>query len=222
MSKDKELFNRLVFNRMHPDDVNQCLKMSQREFLEMICDGIEHSTGDKPTRVQFADMTSISPKTVYSYFASPDARDYRALSDDSRIAMLWRLLNDKKLGLLPNDGIHRGTKYLVNGVFLSPKDAASKLGYANRQGMEGAIKRSGISPGGDISSLINKTPGKTITKSYVVNGEVLSMNKAAISLGYNNGGALYAKLRRLNITPGSDISHLKPRRFNRRKNKNET
>lgn len=220
MSTDNELFSRLVFNRMHPDDVNECLKMSQGDFLTMLCDGIEKLTGERPTRIQFADLASISHKTVYAYFASPEARDHRTLSDDMRIAIIWRIAVSSPAALNSAQINRYGAKYIVDGELLSGAQAAQKLKYASYKSFNNALKKNRTPPGADISALKN-TRFSTKAIFYVVHGSSVSMNKAAKLLGFNATTTLRDMLLKQNIPEGADISHLRPRRYKRRKNKNE-
>ncbi|ECC5189933.1 hypothetical protein B5864_04920, partial [Salmonella enterica] len=75
-----DLFNRLSGHPMSPEDVMTCLKMPQHDFLNMLNDGVGAALGRSVSRTELAAITEISLKSIYSYFASQNARDYRALS----------------------------------------------------------------------------------------------------------------------------------------------
>lgn len=208
-----DLYNRLSTGHMRQDDVNQCLRMPQDAFLSMLCDGAGAQLGKILSRVEFAEIAEISKKTVYSYFASPSARDYRALTEDARIAIIWRITTK-----IPEPGGNAGrsggrqtaheNKYTMRGKPVLLKNAAKMLGYATIVGLQKRIRREKLKPGDEIGHLKNGSPGATKPRLYVVNGEEMSTNRAATALGYNSSVALTIRINENNIPLGGDISHL--------------
>lgn len=210
--KNIALFKRLVEWRMLEVDVKKCLKMDQADFLTMLSEGAGASSGRLVSRVEFADLAGVSKTSVYSYFASEGAHDYRSLSDDAKIAMIWRFTGKR---FRPStygetDGrCHRyGAKYMVNGELLPVPLAALALGYSTYQALHKRIRNARSEPGSDISHLQNQRPGGNITRLYIVSGEEMSINKAAKALGYTASGLLQ-RLKKTSIPEGADISHLK-------------
>ncbi|RKO74367.1 hypothetical protein C5E04_18785 [Pectobacterium parmentieri] len=59
--------------------------------------------------------------------------------------------------------------------------------------------------------------GERSANMYIINGEVVGAKDASILLGYSSYNTLYAKMKRLGIQPGDDISHLKPEKRGRKK-----
>lgn len=199
---DNKLFQRLLRRRMHPDDVSECLKMSQHDFLAALSDGVSKTLGHRVTRKEFATLAGITERNAYAYFSSTDARDYRALSDDARIAMIWRITNRVKP---KRTGEASASKYLLNGSLVTIKTAAEIIGYSGPKSLLKAIRAAGLKPGDDISGI--KKSHSRAAKKYIVNGELVSISQASILLGYKARNALVDRLA--NIEQGTDISHMK-------------
>ncbi|EHO5626854.1 hypothetical protein KLQ90_001746 [Salmonella enterica] len=205
-----ELFNKLSANRMQPDDVKRCLSMSQHDFLTVLSDGAGYQLKKTLTRSEFAALAGMSKKAVYSYFASPDAKDYRSLSEDARIAIIWRIINSCS----PARHHSRGFAYFVNNKLMYVREAYKVLGYSGRTNLNKKIREQGIKPGQDISHLRKMgnsggTQGGDNHKPrlFIVNGAEVNLNTASKILGHK-GGALYSMIKLRGINPGSDISHL--------------
>lgn len=203
-----ELFNRLSANRMQPEDVNRCLKMPQGDFLSVLSDGAGAQLEKTLSRVEFAELAGMSKKSVYSYFASPSARDYRALTDDARIAVIWHVITKTSSMSKPVNRPRHGARYIVNGETMLLREAARALGYARRESLSKRIALAGLKPGGDISHLTNPRPGATKPHVYIVNGESMSINRASVVLGYKTSQVLTKKIRIMGVPEGGDISHL--------------
>ncbi|EJP0121727.1 hypothetical protein NU992_001952 [Salmonella enterica] len=212
-----DLFNRLSGHPMSPEDVMTCLKIPQHDFLNMLNDGVGDALGRSVSRAELAAITEISLKSVYSYFASQNARDYRALSEEMRIAMIWRSITkispikykNLKENFIKNSKIMRNSAklYFVGGELVSKRDAASLLGYSSHLTLERRLSRENISPGSDITNLRNKRPGQTFPKIFIVDGVEMSISAASRALGYTTVTGLSKRLRRSGVQPGSDISH---------------
>ncbi|EXX82100.1 hypothetical protein M568_09875 [Salmonella enterica subsp. enterica serovar Namur str. 05-2929] len=206
-----ELFTRLIDRKMYPIDVNEYLVMPQCEFLQALSVGISEFTGRKITRMVFAELAEISQKSVYSYFASPGARDYRVLSTDSRIAIIWRIVTNIPDPSVPANRPPSKRSYIVNGKMMFLSDAAGILGYSRQSTLSRSIRRNGLKLGDDISHLKNTKPGITKPRLFIVNGEQVSLNVASRMLGYKGTGSLSNKIEALGLHDGSDISQLKRR-----------
>lgn len=195
---------------MQPDDVKRCLSMSQHDFLTVLSDGAGYQLKKTLTRSEFAALAGMSKKAVYSYFASPDAKDYRSLSEDARIAIIWRIINSCS----PARHHSRGFAYFVNNKLMYVREAYKVLGYSGRTNLNKKIREQGIKPGQDISHLRKMgnsggTQGGDNHKPrlFIVNGAEVNLNTASKILGHK-GGALYSMIKLRGINPGSDISHL--------------
>lgn len=208
-----DLFTRLSDRAMQPEDVTVCLKMPQHEFLNMLADGVSFALERSISRAELAAITETTPKSMYSYFASPSARDYRSLSDEMRIAMIWRTVKKHPLSdLQKNKKIKAqkpGTKkrlanlFLVNGKPLTLREAAPLLGYSGFATLYKRISKENIPPGGDISHC----RVKKAEALYIINGTKVSMPQAASHLGYSHAG-LFRRLQKDGIPAGADITHL--------------
>ncbi|EMA4402940.1 hypothetical protein U3B67_004825, partial [Escherichia coli] len=99
-------------------------------------------------------------------------------------------------------------KYLLKGEMTSLTIAAWTLGFANCRSLYRYLCSHKIKPGADISHIRNPIAGRTNVKKFIVNGELVSMNRAAALLGYSAASGLHHRIRRGSIEPGSDISHL--------------
>lgn len=205
-----ELFSRLMLLRMVRADVNACLNAPQGEFLQIISDGASEYLGHQLTRVEFAKMAQISNKAVYSYFASPDARDYRTIPDELRIAIIWRVTTYVHNSMPPRVSPRPSSQstarfYIVNGELLSLNNAAEKLGYPSPKSLAIKIKRENIQYGADISGLKYTPRVEALSKFFIVNGVKMNMGEAARALGYTITG-LSLRLKKEKIQPGADIS----------------
>ncbi len=192
------MFERVVKYGMNPRYVIPLLTLSQSDFLSTLTSGIERVYQRKITRKELAEMAGFSTTAIYSYTATPSARDYRTISDDMRIAAIWRV----SCAL----GRFRG-KYTIDGQPVTLHIAAEMLGYASKQSLSQAITREGIAPGGDISHLKNAKPKRI----FIINGQEVALNQAAGLLGYTATGLRYW-IEKLEIHDGSDISHLVKRK----------
>lgn len=214
LSHHTQLFTRLTRKKMYPPDVNTCLAMPQGEFLQVLIDGLSAIAGHRITRIEFAKMSGLSQKNVYSYFASSNARDFRPLSDEMRIAIIWRLFTENPYQQYKNKKKTRAVKprlgrskfYIVNGESLSITQAAVKLGYSGCRALGARISAEKIEPGSDISTLQNKRPGETAPKLFVVNGVEMNITKASRALGYATTWGLSQRIRKNGLHPGADIS----------------
>lgn len=106
----------------------------------------------------------------------------------------------KKQGRRPNE-------YLVNGKAMDTKSAAKLLGYSSASTLNRRVNKLGIPPGCDISHLLASESQRSPIE-YVVNGELMSITRAAKTLGYKTNVGLAKKLK--TISPGTDISHMLP------------
>lgn len=213
---------------MQPEDVNRCLKMPQGDFLSVLSDGAGAQLEKTLSRVEFAELAEISKKSVYSYFASPTARDYRSLTDEMRIAVIWRVITNTSsmskpvksplsATSKPVNRPRRGMGYIVNGEIMLLREAARVLGYAKRESLSKRIALGGLKSGDDISHLTNPRPGATKPHVYIVNGESMSINRASVVLGYKSPLTLTKKIRIMGVSEGGDISHLTPESASRGK-----
>ncbi|SQH40187.1 Uncharacterised protein [Salmonella enterica] len=213
-SHHTQLFTRLTRKKMYPPDVNACLAMPQGEFLQVLIDGLSAIAEHRITRIEFAKMSGLSQKNVYSYFASPNARDFRALSDEMRIAIIWRIFTENPYQQYENQKNNKimrshlgGSKlFIVNGEILSITQAAVKLGYSSSSALGKRISAEKIEPGSDISTLQNKRPGETAPKLFVVNGVEMNITKASRVLGYATPQGLGKRIKKKRASPGADIS----------------
>lgn len=199
----KSIYKKLS-HKMSKKTVEYCLKLTQSDFLDMLVSGIQSVIKQPVSRSLFSEAVGVSPKTIYGYFASEQAQDFRRLSDDSRIAMIWRVVTKFPDNQYTHRSIHR---YLINGEEVTTREAARILGYSQTGNLLYTIKKHGIEDGEDISHLKITAPGKTEPKYFIVDGELLSTNAAAKKLGYSGSGGISHKIKNLN--PGDDISHLK-------------
>lgn len=217
----KNIFMLMFKSGMHAKYVNLCLEMPQGEFLSMLLAGASCVRKEKITRAELAKLNEISERQIYSYFSSVDARDYRPISNDKRIAMIWRTIaglkrDDRKLGKTRED-----MSYLINGEKYSLSESTKILGYANPSGLYHALKRRGIQYGDEISHMSNKA--NTKAKLYIVNGVKMSISKAARILGYSSSPGLSVRLKKYGVQPGADISaYTKKRKSRTTLAKNET
>ncbi|EFX3898336.1 hypothetical protein H3Z28_002174 [Salmonella enterica subsp. enterica serovar Ank] len=200
----KNIFMRMFRSGMHPQYVNLCLEMPQPKFLSMLLEGASCVKKERVTRAELAKINGISERHIYSYFSSDDARDYRPISSDKRIAMIWRTIaglkrDDRKFGKTRGDMF-----YLINGEKYSLSESTKILGYANPSGLYHALKRRGIQYGDEISHMSNNA--NTKAKLYIVNGVKMSISKAARILGYSSSPGLSTRLKKYGVQPGSDIS----------------
>lgn len=221
-----DLFNRLSTHSMSSEDVMTCLKMPQHDFLNMLNDGVEAAFGRSVSRAELAAITEISLKSIYSYFASQNARDYRALSEEMRIAMIWRSITKTspikykniKYDFIKNDITQNAAKlYFVGGELVSKKDAALLLGYSSHTSLERRLSREKIFPGSDITNMRNKIPGRTRPKFFIVDGVEMNISQASHILGYTSPAGLAARLKKNGVQPGSDISHYTVQRIFKKK-----
>lgn len=214
LSHHTQLFTRLTRKKMYPPDVNACLAMPQGEFLQVLIDGLSAIAGHRITRVEFAKMSGLSQKNVYSYFASPNARDFRTLSDEMRIAIIWRVsikkpyqqCENQKNNKIRRSHLGRSKLFIVNGELLSITQAAVKLGYSSSSALGKRISAEKIEPGSDISTLQNKRPGETVPKLFIVNGVKMNITKASRVLGYATPQGLGQRIKKKRASPGADIS----------------
>ncbi|QDI87449.1 hypothetical protein E4L41_21000 [Salmonella enterica subsp. enterica serovar Javiana] len=223
-----DLFNRLSAHSMSSEDVMTCLKMPQNDFLNMLNDGVVAAFGRSVSRAELAAITEISLKSIYSYFASQNARDYRALSEEMRIAMIWRSITKTspikykniKYNFIKNDITQNAAKlYFVGGELVSKEDAALLLGYSCSASLERRLSREKIFPGSDITNMRNKIPGQTRPKFFIVDGVEMNISQASRILGYTSPAGLAARLKKNGVQPGSDISHYIVQRIFKKKRK---
>lgn len=204
------VFLRMFKDGMHARYVNACLELPQSEFLLMLLSGASRIKKRDITRSELAKINKISDRNIYSYFSSPGAKDFRPISEDKRIAMLWRTITHLKNPEKPEKTKKREVFYLINGEKHSFHECCKILGYAFPQGLYAALKRRKIANGADITNL--KTSLDTRPKSYIVNGVRMGTKEAALALGYATREGLFMRLKKDNVQPGSDISQYTTKR----------
>lgn len=215
MNDNINLFRRLTVSRMRISDVRECLKMSQPDFLRMLTDGMENYLHRQVTRVEFAIFAEITQKAAYSYFASPDAKDFRCLSDDMRIAMIWRLTSacDPTLAKLSpaKRAADRIFKIKAQGGIIHFTN--SELADKYRNAKKGTLKfrRGPHWPDVYITDFdeTNKRAVFSRNNFFLVDGLRMSLSEASKKLGYPTPAALRQKLKKENINYGEEISTMK-------------
>ncbi|EAU0368162.1 hypothetical protein CAV59_02875 [Salmonella enterica] len=206
----KSIFKKLLDNRMAKADVKVCLQLPQSEFLNVLLYGARAHIENEISRADLAELAEVSNKSIYSYFASPDARDFRRLTDEMRIAMIWRVTNNV------TPPTHREYKvnkkhYLYHGERVSLAQAATRLNFSHANSLSAALRRLGVKNGEEISHLTNKHPGKRGGMLFVVDGELLTIRKAAEKLGFRSHQGLRINLAKHKLQEGEDISFLRRR-----------
>ncbi|PLY37346.1 hypothetical protein F164LOC_10175 [Pectobacterium carotovorum] len=78
-------------------------------------------------------------------------------------------------------------------------------------------KNGSINPSASHSSLLTEKQERS-SNMYLINEELFNVPDASRHLGYLDSSSLYAKINRLGIQPGDDISKLKPDSRGRKKN----
>ncbi|EIS4806069.1 hypothetical protein ACSD30_000744 [Escherichia coli] len=179
------LFEKIVKYGMKPNYVAPLLALSQRDFFTLTA-GIERAYQRQITRKELAEVAGFSSAAIYSYTASPSARDYRTISEDMRIAAIWRV--SCALPRLPETKRGPREKYVIDGKPTTLSAAAKLLGYSKGSNLLRAIKGEGIPRGGDISHVKIKP-----TKYYIVDGQQLELAPAAFALGYRSSTAIRKK-----------------------------
>ncbi|WP_281083930.1 hypothetical protein [Klebsiella quasivariicola] len=210
---DVELFGRLIQHHMSEVDIKICLDLPQNEFLRALIAGASEYLGRKITRKDFAKLAKISDRSVYSYFSSPDAVDYRVISEESRIAIIWYITtavrNASPAETKQAPVVLGATRfYVVDGEMMSLEWATKALGYSHSTALSSRLAKNGIRWGDDISHLKNNRSKATIEKKFIVDGEQMNQSQAARALGYTQGG-LSMRLRADGVQEGADISRYK-------------
>ncbi|AYH00838.1 hypothetical protein C5E26_07740 [Pectobacterium parmentieri] len=77
-------------------------------------------------------------------------------------------------------------------------------------------KSSSVNPSVSYPGLLTKKQERS-SNMYLINEALFNVPDASKSLGYSDSSSLYAKINRLGIQPGDDISHLKPEKRGRKK-----
>jgi len=217
MSKNTDLFYSLVDRRMLASDVRKCLMLSQQEFLSLLVEGFEARTGTVMTRKDFAIIAEFPVKTVYSYFASPDAVDYRQLSNEMRIAILWRFTSkcDKHIGQ-ENPGkkayfrmynLKRlGAEFYFSVNDLTDLYKSSPTGSLN-------FTRGSHWPKVFLSDFTASAKRLRFNRNqfYIVNGNRMSLSEAARALGHKAASGLQSMIKTSGRGSGDDVSDLLPR-----------
>lgn len=218
------LFVKIVKYGMRCQYVTPLLILSQHEFLSTLTSGVERIYQRSITRKELAEVAGFSSAAIYSYTASPSARDYRIISEDMRIAAIWRVSSALVRLLEAERALRRKgrkSKYVIDGQPVTLSVAAKRLGYACESSVSQVIKRAKIAPGGDIGHL-KKRAREGFWAKYTIDGQPITLRTAAGMLGYASGRALSRAIRRAGVLPGGDISHMRnekprprprPRRF---------
>lgn len=207
----KILFKRLIDNRMPADAVKVCLKLSQSEFLNVLLFGARAHLEEEISRAYLAELAEVSSKSMYSYFASSEAKDFRRLTDEMRIAMMWRVTNNITSPAHRENKAHK-KYYLYNNERVSLTQAARLLCFSHPNSLGAAFRRLGVKYGDEISHLDNPHPGVRGGKFFIVNGTLLNAMSAATELGFSGYQALYHHLKKHNLSEGDDISFLRRRK----------
>ncbi|HAT1642377.1 TPA: hypothetical protein I8Y18_003539 [Raoultella ornithinolytica] len=214
MTDNIDLFQRLTTSRMMISDVRECLKMPQSDFLTMLCEGAESYLAKPVNRVEFSFLAEITPKSAYSYFASPDAKDYRHLSDDMRIAMIWRVSSkcDPQISSQPPTKKASSRIYKLKSSGCVVHFTIAELAEKYRAAKKGTLrfKRGEHWPDVYLSDFVESSNRAQFNRNkfYLVNGEKLSLSEASKALGYKHPSALSQKMKSKNIQEGTDISQL--------------
>lgn len=212
---DLVLFNDLSAKKMRANDVSACLKMSQHDFLSMLIRGASERLFRPVSRVEFAEFAEVTPKAIYSYFASEGARDYRVLSDEMRIAIIWRLTIKTfppHTGTAGHGPINKARNWIntIKSRGGNPKFSAGELSERYRSSKTGQLTftRGEHWPDAYLTDFVDKVKRKQRASSnlYIVNGERMTLSEASRKLGYTTPTGLYVRIRKDDIKPGADIS----------------
>ncbi|MEL7628716.1 MucR family transcriptional regulator [Pectobacterium aroidearum] len=111
--KLKKLFRELAIKHMRIKDVKAALALNQADFIEMLSVGIEDFSSKKPTRRALAEKTSISESRIYSYSAARNSVDYREISDETKISMIWHATSKYNRGNLTQTKAYQNAHNLM-------------------------------------------------------------------------------------------------------------
>ncbi|QQK74120.1 hypothetical protein HG702_22725 (plasmid) [Pectobacterium versatile] len=78
-------------------------------------------------------------------------------------------------------------------------------------------KNGSVNPRAGYPSLLTEKQARS-SNMYLINGALFNVPEASKYLGYSDSSSLYAKINRLGIQAGDDISKLKPDNRGRKKN----
>ncbi|NDJ59396.1 MucR family transcriptional regulator [Enterobacteriaceae bacterium 4M9] len=219
------LFAAIVRDRMPPGAVTTAIALGQRDFIDMLANGVAKYHKSKPSKAALAKALGVSQGAIYSYTAAQNAKDYRKLSTDTRIAMIWRVMTiptaNKPSAKAKRAGKRRNF-YILNGEETTVDQAYKILGYSSPESLAATLHRYGFRSGHDITILQGnrrglglvpvapKKPGRR-TAFYILNGDIIDSDEAAKRLEYKNKSAFREALARHGLKSGSDISLLQNR-----------